>query len=114
MGVLVNMDTTLHSLEVFNKLTTETELKPGASFKAPSNALTFRLPIFLHSSFTFLTTDFVVFQTEYIHLYIHNSIQACERMGQKDKRMQPRLVKLVCAFLAKLLRNRIINTEVGR
>ena len=92
LSTLVSMETSLQTMEVMNRLTTV-----GTESGAPSNTTTT----------SNLTPPSV--PTEFIHQYISNCIKCCE--NNKDKYVQNRLVRLVCAFSQSLIRNHVVNMQ---
>jgi hypothetical protein len=88
LSSLVSMETSLQTMEVVNRLITVSTASTSA-----------------HSDTVNSDTDIVpVF---FIYAYVSNCIKCCE--SNKDKYMQNRLVRLVCAFLQSLIRNSVVN-----
>lgn len=123
-SVLVNMEMSLHSMEVVNRLTTvHTQHLYLVYVQYKDNILGLLQTLlssadFVYCPLTYLSfaivsrTQSVELPSEFIHLYISNCISTCENI--RDRYMQNRLVRLVCVFLQSLIRNRIIDIKVSQ
>ncbi len=106
LSSLVSMDTSLHSMEVMNRLAMHhvATKTTTASASASSTTAASKKPL-LHP--------------EYIHLFIGSCIASCENMSllhpstasasSTTTNSQNRLVRLVCVFIQSLLRNHIVT-----
>ena len=106
LSSLVNMDMSLHSMEVMNRLAMYHVTNNSTTASSSANeALVPKKPL-LHP--------------EYIHLFIGTCIASCENMSllhpsssvsssSATTNSQNRLVRLVCVFIQSLLRNHIIT-----
>lgn len=102
LSELVNMDMSLHSMEVVNRLATHNHVHAGGS-----------------NDVTIVATKGVgsyrnknknpILDPEYINLFISSCIISCENMP--DRHAQNRLVRLVCVFIQSLLRNQIVDVD---
>ena len=110
MNMRINMNMSLHSMEVVNKLTTTVDLPPQfvhMCVATPVQKWSANLSQFSHAVLE------IIFQSALFFLvlirYINNCIRSCQEI--KDKFLQNRLVRLVCVFLQSLIRNNIINVQ---
>lgn len=101
LSELVNMDMSLHSMEVVNRLATHNHVPVhAASNDATKDNSSFRNKKQDHEP---------ILDPEYINLFISSCIISCENMP--DRHAQNRLVRLVCVFIQSLLRNQIVDVE---
>ena len=103
-SVLVNMEMSLHSMEVSKNFTT-TSFGIDVSLFHTSDVQTKKLLIL--QVVNRLTTA-VELPTEFVHLYISNCISTCETI--KDKYMQNRLVSILERFTYSFFMFHLENT----
>ena len=120
-AVLVNMDMSLHSMEVrrVQGIIERLGIKSASSMMfrrnetltvqraLPSSMDCYVLP---NRQVVNMLTTTVELPKEFLHLYICNCISTCETKNH-DKYVQNRLVRLLCVFLQSLIRNKIINVK---
>lgn len=100
LSELVNMDMSLHSMEVVNRLATHNHVHAAADSSNDSNKGV--------GSYRSKNQDeHPILDPEYINLFISSCIISCENMP--DRHAQNRLVRLVCVFIQSLLRNQIVD-----
>jgi len=100
LSELVNMDMSLHSMEVVNRLATHNHVHTTSRGTNMSvNGV---------DSYRKKNQD-PILDPEYINLFISSCIISCENMP--DRHAQNRLVRLVCVFIQSLLRNQIVDVD---
>ena len=100
LSELVNMDMSLHSMEVVNRLATHNHVHTtsrGANMSV-NGVDSYRKK-----------NQAPILDPEYINLFISSCIISCENMP--DRHAQNRLVRLVCVFIQSLLRNQIVDVD---
>jgi hypothetical protein len=103
LSELVNMDMSLHSMEVVNRLATHNHVHAGGN--ATSNVASKGVGSYRNKN----QDQDPILDPEYINLFISSCIISCENMP--DRHAQNRLVRLVCVFIQSLLRNQIVDVD---
>lgn len=101
LSELVNMDMSLHSMEVVNRLATHNHVQAGGGGNNVSNIV--------NKGRNKSQDQEPILDPEYINLFISSCILSCENM--LDRHAQNRLVRLVCVFIQSLLRNQIVDVD---
>ncbi len=99
LSELVNMDMSLHSMEVVNRLATHNHVHVSTN-DGTKGAGSFRNK---------KQDQEPILDPEYVTLFISSCIVSCENMP--DRHAQNRLVRLVCIFIQSLLRNQIVDVD---
>lgn len=103
LSELVNMDMSLHSMEVVNRLATHNHVHAGGN--DASNVASKGVGSYRNKN----QEQDPILDPEYINLFISSCIISCENMP--DRHAQNRLVRLVCVFIQSLLRNQIVDVD---
>ena len=119
LSALVNMDMSLHSMEVVNRLATysiPTAPTPplpsnGGAKKGSKKKTSGKKGGIKDRAAASTLASRPLVHPEYVHTYISNCIASCENIH--DRYAQNRLVRLVCVFLMSLIRNQIVNVQVS-
>ena len=118
LSSLAGMDTSIHSMEVVNRLATHsTRIRGGGAAAASAQGKKGQQkkkqqkPQQSDKGGNNITSE-PLLHSEYIHLYISTCISSCESMSY-DRHLQNKSVRLLCVFLQSLIRNGIVDVEVS-
>jgi CCR4-NOT transcription complex subunit 11 len=104
LASLLDMDMSLHTLEVVNRLAMHGLSGSGGRASKPSSPMPKR-PAWVQKE----PAAARLLHPEYIHLFITRCIASC--VNVPDRNAQNRLVRLVCVFVQSLLRHQIVEVD---